>query len=616
MKHVSKIILFSTLILSQYAAQARIADVMIAIDNNENKDGAITRWVNSNLCNLASPIIMTRHILDNIIKNNEYNEKFSENIDTNFDIYRNKSNTSYLFVPKKYDKTTIIKEEFNISKLDQILMKEAIKSKHTEKLKTEDNTSDQIINFFADEQNQKSIFWNIVLAGHGGFSLDIQSNITPNTMLKKSDASKASLAGLPLNEFRKLIQFFIKTMQVNFLYYLTCYAGDINRILPYATTLINEKGNIIGSLKNPNFIVVSAALTSAVVYSTVPFESCKFKNQEDISAGDMNFGSFFQLLWKYSSKDKKSVFTDKQLTEILTAITPRSKVKSAEYSIDDPYGISALPSIMYPNTETFRVFPLDDKIGILSNVLLKTHLLENKPIVFDKKEALLIYPEDIPLEIRINSDKQISIVSMVPGMALHNIDKISTNMDFSDFKKSFYTGLVFNKYYFIKKLVLKADKEFKEFFKVKSETIELSNVIISQAKDIDILFVGPDQYIYLNDITIKEGILENNITDALFTLSNLKKLFIEDGLKLADLGTKASRKSIEFAISKGDKNLTSTLIEKKYINYEEDKKTPLDLAIEKGNKEIIDVLKKHGAQTSKEIDEEDASSNLRGNDYD
>lgn len=480
---------------------ARLLDVMIAFDSSEATDSAMTISVRLALCQKSSPIIVPSHLIYNILKRKLSGDEALAKVNFDeWDVYESvKHHTDeslqafyppfYLLIPKTY--RTSITEKYDTPEFNDRLI-----AANTE-LKTEYSKEEALIGFRIDPRSNifrrknlsefnslaeiehiphdlqasptlietffvtgKDIeifgIWNIILTGHGGSAANIPKNLSMQSAIEQFDASKATIAGMDLASFRAFLQFLIKKINVNFLYYLTCSGGDVNLILPYLTSIINAKGNILGNVQQANFTIVSGALTSGVVWLSTKLSAEKCLKKEKIDVGEINYAKYFDLVHKYSKQEgvRPTLFKPNELRDILVAITPRTIVSG------DKYGISALPSVMFPKTDVFRAVSLNDKIFIISNTLVKTHQLEADPekkaININNKEVILVYPESIPVEVNINSSPEIlpDIVSMLPGINIHKFEKINMNIDFARFKKIWATIPVFNKYFYIKELTL------------------------------------------------------------------------------------------------------------------------------------------------------------------
>lgn len=436
-----------------------------------------------------------------------------------FDIYKNLNNENfYLLIPKDYinnfNKQFDIEEikkaskaypdhkfeefltGFNIapeSKIMQQISYEDMKKQIKLTPRAEINLNDIKTIFI---QGTEDVFglWNIYLMGHGQYAEKIEDllSLLSTKIAKEIDTSGAIIAGLNITNFRTLIQFFSKNINMNFLCYVSCFAGGYNRILPYINTLINEKGNILGGVQNPNFTIVSSSTIDAPV---------------TINLAQSNFVDFFNFLNKYTRKDiiTPTKFSDLQLRDILNPITPKVEISEEKYDSR----ISQIPLVMFPETGFFRAIALDDSIGIISGVLAKKMILERGIIEMKNKIAVLIYPNNVLALTLYNEDlntKLPVIISMIPGISLNKIFSLVTNMTFSQFIQSIIgLEIAFERFFFIETLSVLNDKN-TTGVEPEGQPIYLHSVLIHINKRIDknspnivdIIFTDKDGIMYTN----------------------------------------------------------------------------------------------------------------------
>lgn len=445
----------------------------ISSDIKELVQKAVTFTFAAALCQGNFFIITTSNIFGNFLKLKSLNTEQLNGVSLDkWNIYKTNTNDFYLFIPK-----SLVNSE--VQKLFAINSLETVQGTATVNLLSSIQRKSTLIienleNIF--NQSKDTIPWNIFLNGHGSSPKINPDSIGSNI---KFDESKALIGGLSLSNFRNFLQFLIQKINTGFFYLISCFAGDINLTLPFITTWINQKGNIIGGIKKPNFTVVSGALTSEPVVSNVFDTLYLCRTNSAITKGIMNFKLFFELLDKYGrSTNGRPSFNKAQLTEILNSITPRAK------NTHDPNGISGLPSVLFPNTDNFQVISLDEKIFIISQVVVKKYMLDKKLLVLKNKEAILIYPDIIPININIETSSnsvEPSIVSMTQGIGLQRIKEISTNLRLTQFINAFtHVKPAFNKYFFIEKLVVVEDRIDQNNM---GQSITLNNVLILVKKD-------------------------------------------------------------------------------------------------------------------------------------
>ncbi|MDR3646703.1 MAG: hypothetical protein P4L22_04130 [Candidatus Babeliales bacterium] len=541
-------------IIQIISLNARFLDVAMFLDtgqelsqmkNKSTSKGPITLDLGVALCQKTFPILTTSSLLHNIqdiITNSIYESKYGRSKklkdlslnDNDWDIYQHRSKSLYLLVPKTYLNSL---EKYNTPEFkseaekhpqftsDEILtgfrinQKAGIFKKVSWQNLQFDTTKSQYSDFenwsLLNKNNLKNVnwleiftqgiddtfgLWNILIDGHGGYPKDFLLKVgMPNAI---DESYSNHIAGLSFNGYRNLVQFLTINVKTNFLYYTTCFGGDTNLILPYITTVLNSKGVVKGGIKKPNFTIAAGALTSESVMANS--SSSLLRCSDPKISRTANYSMFFDSLNKYAPDATKAViYKDKELKKILIYVTDRVKEKSGT---GIKYGITALPSVMFPGTEIFRAIALDDKISVINEVLLKQHTLEIKngkfvnqlePIVLKNKEVILIYPLEIPVDIKIITEKDKrppAIVAMTAGISITKINNLDINTSFDKFLYNSMGAVapVFNKYFFINSLTTTLDNKIVTF---KNVLILVKG--INQTKFFTAILTFPDNEIYM-----------------------------------------------------------------------------------------------------------------------
>ena len=539
-------------------------DVMIFLDagdEDKKNGGAISINFASALCQQGFPIIVAEYTLK-VFYSSNLGHDIVDSWKASFDwhVYKTKTGDFYLFIPKKYFqrvsaeinedalKKQIRSTKYNpedvllgfrtkgmiaIEKYDQI---QPQKSDDNKKQKESDSSAkiniESLKSIFVQGKDDFFGSWNIYLNGHGMFSQELVKQIQEGKFatlkpLSVKDYADVHLTGIDLNQFRELIDFCINKINTNFVMYNTCFGGGVNTVLPYVTTIANQKGNVTG-VQKPNFTLVSGALTDVYTFAQIKDKWCegclKQKNFEECVANADKKGAngtlFFELLHKYAGDGvRPTLYNNEELEKIFSAVVYRHAITKAVY---DPYGITGLPLVLFPRTDAFVAFDLGGKMGILSQVLLKKHIFEKKDISFKNKEAILVYPTDIQVQVTIETtaDMPSSIVSMIPGVALHRFDSIAINTTMPMFVRAFGGG-VFEKYYYIKKLQVSDD--------TKKQTTFHNVFIKTHMGNVDALCVSDDKksvYHFYSEA--------GHITFDLSGYANSKKLTIKPSQALSD----------------------------------------------------------------------------------
>ncbi|HLW72579.1 MAG TPA: hypothetical protein VKR54_00850 [Candidatus Babeliales bacterium] len=221
-----------------------------------------------------------------------------------------------------------------------------------------------------------------------------------------------SIAGLSLDGFKKLLNFLESKIMMQLLVVLSCYAAGFNTHKIYGEMRL-------GTQQYYSFPIIVQGLNDLAVIS----ESFSFKgnsqNQKIQLISPDDFVSFF----------KKAKELEGSYSEIIKPISENF--------------VNNTPQIKLPGAEWFSVIEGDKKIVSIGSVLAKTRDPQ-KPlniVNFFKKdpEIILLYTEEIPFGLVINSSNLKSIVSMVssgprptnPEFVVHRIKKMSsTTRDF------------------------------------------------------------------------------------------------------------------------------------------------------------------------------------------
>jgi len=263
------------------------------------------------------------------------------------------------------------------------------------------------------------------------------------------------------------------------------------------------------------FTMIAGALTSKVVFG-VSDEITLCNKARAISIdvapilpiGKIDYARYFYAQRFYGRTRKGESFTPikyspTQLKNILNYIAIRYESREGKdaYSMLDPHGISSLPSVKLPGWDQFYPFALDDTISVITartiaEAMVKSKLeqliatktgagVPSKPqsITLTGKKAILLCTPDIPIEINIDMNNKLapSIVSMLPGTALHKIDSLIIKNALNEVPPFSHLELftifpVFPKFLYIKQLHQKDD------FSLKSDFV-LKNVLINVQRD-------------------------------------------------------------------------------------------------------------------------------------
>ena len=517
-----------------------IRNLIMIIDKQDVKiNSASVKDFMSALCQKEAPILVRKDTVLLFLnkKDPDYDKQLIKKIrgiiiqNRDFDIYRNKEykekksgkvreGSYFLFIPKTYRKELALEDP---------------KLSEKERLGFDVDNPDLFVDFnrnssmtmaseAIDMDELKELFyspyvgfWHIYLAGHGtaprskSAYAQIFAHRKYSDMVSLSDF-EVKIAGFSIEQFRELLVF-LGTINTNFLYYTSCYAGGYNAMAPYIANLFEKQmlspeeaekiwpqlsqekraTSILRTKKGAMLIKPQFTISVGSAFDTevpAPFDASKQCQSKDaIPEGYINFGKFFELLKQYmrdellisgSSLKKPIKFTDAELRTVIAKVT-EPLAKSLRRDIQDPLNLASLPQVMFPNSGVFVIFPLDPKnIFVISNSKVQGASLEKKPLVIPSAPtpaALIMSVEDMPIEIKIATPKMPAIVSSLPGIGVHVIEKLdAAQVPYYSFMLAFdFFNTVFQKYFFIKNVMVFNDGN---YIKGAQGTILLEDVLM------------------------------------------------------------------------------------------------------------------------------------------
>ena len=220
------------------------------------------------------------------------------------------------------------------------------------------------------EYKESLPIWSIYTKGHGSTG---QYNCT--------------IIGIDCNDFKKVLDFLNTKINTRLLVYESCYAAGTNTEAIY-------RDPDTALLKNYSFPIITFALTDAPTSSSALFEEPE-KFVAAVMAPTSNTINYKEII-KYLNTSSESETT---------------------------------PQIKLPGLDWFSVINADKNIVQIGSILASKR--GNRPldiVKFFRNEPtiLLLYAPNIPFELIINSKNLQSIVSMLPGNALHMIEKVTS----------------------------------------------------------------------------------------------------------------------------------------------------------------------------------------------
>jgi hypothetical protein len=230
--------------------------------------------------------------------------------------------------------------------------------------------------------------WSILINGHGTLG--------------------GTIVGLWLEDFKQFLSFLQKSIHTKLLYYVSCYAAGINHRILYedAQSRID---------KTYPFAIITQALTDAPVTGV-------FIVPQEVQ-GQLQALSYIQY----------EIFLNKILsTEII------NYYEIANYLNLEKFSIGGLPQIRFPGLAWFSVID-EQKVCSIGSILAKTRTSPLNIETFFARQGksanplgILLYAQDIPFELLINTKLENGLpptmISMIPGNALHRIKKISSTV--------------------------------------------------------------------------------------------------------------------------------------------------------------------------------------------
>lgn len=230
--------------------------------------------------------------------------------------------------------------------------------------------------------------WALYITGHGSFGKRI--------------------VNMSLSDFKLFLSFLETKIHTSLLYYDACYAAGYN-----SKTIYEERSRL--TAKAYPFTIITQALTDA---PTLEFLISVYWDDNALLLDNIGkFSTFFTLL--------ESGIIDYR--RVIAALTPKFKYED----ILALFGVGGVPQVKIPGVEWFSV--MDKNTVSIGSTLAK---YRKKPLsianFFARKGkqsdpyALLLYADDIPFELIIDTQRMPIVVSMIPGKAEHHIAKVSS----------------------------------------------------------------------------------------------------------------------------------------------------------------------------------------------
>ncbi|MFC1842524.1 hypothetical protein ACFLYU_02605 [Candidatus Dependentiae bacterium] len=460
----------------EIAKNKKVLDVIILLDTKgeENKtrkkqkttpaipiSKTLTKAINQNQLIITNNSLMrTLFLLPKIKSLRRSARKAIDNLLKNYLVYKNKSNSFAILIPKKTYADVIDLKKPNVENigLNKNLIRVSTQTQtdiqNTFSKKHAKINIKELNQIFSLSDNAKKIEKRVFLMGHGLPAKEVKLRITP---LKKTIPQQFSLIGqLKKDQYVAFLKN-LKKINCTFLYILSCYAGGWNQLVMQKEQIQKEQKKIYKKVLVP-FPIITGNLSdsSAIEHKSINFETFFYK-----------LNTFFtQELKKYFTKNWKLKRPWEQL-KILAPILIQIGGTSTRN----------IPTVKLPGQNIVLAIPLNNwTVVITQKKLLSYQIVEKPAFVIDSMvENVLLYPAIINFTLKINTAKKKIIkplnqkhkffefypatISMIPGYAHHYIKKIIIHANHiydvgSFFSQFSHKGGFFEKLFFIKTLVI------------------------------------------------------------------------------------------------------------------------------------------------------------------
>jgi len=262
--------------------------------------------------------------------------------------------------------------------------------------KNEEEGLSSIQKMFSQDPNN---WWSIYLDGHGSL---------PRT--EKNDknfaaiSSKARIAGFSFSNFKKLVTFLngpsasARGINTLFFWYMACFVGAYNQALMQQT--LNE-------IKARFFTVAQGAGDFSVylTYTPKPYVSPNSPYEASLTF-PVNFTRFFNAIESFFSEPKEfTKIASKYAKDPLVALVKTVSGNINLYEKNQPF-------IYIPAVGVFGALNVDQEVTIITNVLAKAHVFENKPFEALDKKCIQIYPSRITSPINLSESTSLMSLTL------------------------------------------------------------------------------------------------------------------------------------------------------------------------------------------------------------
>ncbi|MGE0009823.1 MAG: PspA/IM30 family protein [Candidatus Babeliales bacterium] len=307
----------------------------------------------------------------------------------------------------------------------------------------------------------------------------------------------ASIAGLSVDNFKEVLNFFNSFVKTGLFFYNTCFGSGKNLEAPYQYENMPL---------NYNYTLVSGASVDAPTTVKIP----------EIGVSPATPTAIALELRIQFNQDFTKYFTELEAFQAGKSTPSLADILNNIHKFKSPWTLDKMqniPLVRFPNTEWFRVVDMPktkvfgSKLGPLTATITEqsaiTHLASNTPFTIQGQNALLLYTEHIPVPVKIMKDRMPAVLSMIGGNADHYFEEISApKIPLSEVVQKFMPiqKQEFTKRFFIKRLTCLVDKnpKYEGLIKnLKGFEITLDNVVI----------INNDTKLFTSDSTKKVNVV-------------------------------------------------------------------------------------------------------------
>lgn len=232
---------------------------------------------------------------------------------------------------------------------------------------------------------QSAISWAIFMQGHGTYL--------------------SSIVGMSLTEFKDVLAMVEKDIFCHLFIYSSCYAAGSN-----AEALYKENKSLL--MKSHSFPIITQAISDTPTLATSPTARLDGHGKLYLDADNLNFRKFL------SAAEGDAI----NFQQALGHLSSKSKLYG-------DYWANAA-QIKLPGVEWFSVLESHKNVVSLGSILASARD-PNKPLHISKyfrtdPSVILLYAAKIPFELLLDGKNIDAIISMIPGDAVHTIEKISS----------------------------------------------------------------------------------------------------------------------------------------------------------------------------------------------